>query len=159
MTGVDSRLKLDTMCSVGAEHTIDYAAEDFAASADLEDGRRYDLILDVVASHSAFDYARSLLPGGRCVIVGGATSRILQAVLCGSVSGVLYTAIHTALGLLQSSSGQATAAAGQLGSLTGSLPNIQTPSGKRSIWPGNHPEDPFVLHAGCIGNNTVKLNG
>ena len=41
----------------------------------------------------------------------------------------------------------------------GSLPNIQTPSGKRSIWPGNHPEDPFVLHAGCIGNNTVKLNG
>jgi len=39
----------------------------------------------------------------------------------------------------------------------GSLPQIMTPDGKRKIWPGNHPEDPYVLHPGCIGNNMVKL--
>ena len=39
----------------------------------------------------------------------------------------------------------------------GSLPHIGRPNGKRSIWPANHPEDPYVLHAGCIGNNKTKL--
>jgi arylsulfatase len=39
----------------------------------------------------------------------------------------------------------------------GSLPQVRKPDGERSIWPANHPEDPYVLHSGCIGNNAVKL--
>lgn len=39
----------------------------------------------------------------------------------------------------------------------GSLPQIGRPNGTRRIWPGNHPEDPYVLHPGSIGNNIVKL--
>ena len=39
----------------------------------------------------------------------------------------------------------------------GSLPQIGRPNGERSIWPANHPHDPYVLHAGCIGNNKIKL--
>lgn len=39
----------------------------------------------------------------------------------------------------------------------GSLPQIGRPNGRRTIWPGNHPHDPYVLHAGCIGNNRVML--
>ena len=40
---------------------------------------------------------------------------------------------------------------------TSNLPQIGRPNGTRRIWPGNHPEDPYVLHPGSIGNNIVKL--
>jgi NADPH:quinone reductase-like Zn-dependent oxidoreductase len=46
-------------------------------------GQRYDLILDVVASRSIFDYRRALSPKGVYVIVGGSTAAILQAVFLG----------------------------------------------------------------------------
>ena len=39
----------------------------------------------------------------------------------------------------------------------GSLPQIQTPNGKRRIWPDNHPHDPYVLHGGSIGKIAVRL--
>src|SRR3989440_10404101 len=53
VTGVDSTRKLDMLRSIGADHVIDYTQEDFTKS-----GQRYDLILDVVASQSIFDYKR-----------------------------------------------------------------------------------------------------
>ncbi len=68
VTGVDHTGKLDFMRSLGADHVIDYTQEDFTRS-----GQRYDLILDVVASRSVFDYRRALSPDGLCVIVGGST--------------------------------------------------------------------------------------
>ncbi len=78
VTGVDSPSKLDMMRSIGADHVIDYTQEDFTKS-----GQRYDLILDVVASRSIFDYKRALSPKGIFVMVGGSLVAILQAFLLG----------------------------------------------------------------------------
>jgi NADPH:quinone reductase-like Zn-dependent oxidoreductase len=55
VTGVDSTMKLDKMRSIGADHVIDYTQEDYTKS-----GQRYDLILDVKANRSIFDYKRAL---------------------------------------------------------------------------------------------------
>lgn len=79
VTGVDIAEKFDVMRSVGADHVIDYRQEDFT-----QGGQRYDLILDVTAQRSMFDYRRALSPTGAYVGVGGATGRILQAVLLGA---------------------------------------------------------------------------
>ena len=80
VTGVDSARKLDTLRAIGADRVIDYAREDFT-----KNGQRYDLILDVVARRSIFDYQRALRPNGRFVVVGGATARILQVAVLGPV--------------------------------------------------------------------------
>ena len=73
-TGVDSAGKLDMLRSLGFDHVIDYATEDFTKV-----GRRYDLILDAKSTRSVFDCARALNPGGTYVTCGGATRYILQA--------------------------------------------------------------------------------
>ncbi len=75
VTGVDSTRKLEMMRSIGADHVIDYTQEDFTRN-----GQRYDLILDVAAHHSTFDYARALSPNGIYAVVGG---RMLQTVFLG----------------------------------------------------------------------------
>src|SRR5258708_2199564 len=66
VTGVDHSAKLDFVRSLGAEHVIDYTREDFT-----KNGKTYDLILDVIAYRSVFDYARALRPHGRYFAVGG----------------------------------------------------------------------------------------
>ena len=78
VTGVDSTNKLDMMRLLGADHVIDYTKEDFT-----KNGQRYDLILDVMAHHSIFDYKRALSTKGNYVMVGGASSRILQLLFLG----------------------------------------------------------------------------
>jgi NADPH:quinone reductase-like Zn-dependent oxidoreductase len=75
---VDSAEKLDMLRSIGADHVIDYRRVDFTAT-----GRRYDLILDVVAQRSIFDYRRALSPEGICLLVGGSMLRVFQALLLG----------------------------------------------------------------------------
>ena len=64
--------------SIGADQVIDYTQEDFTKS-----GQRYDLILDVAAHRSIFDYKRALSPEGICVFVGGSTAAIFQALILG----------------------------------------------------------------------------
>ena len=83
VTGVDSPSKLDMLRSIGADHVIDYTQEDFTKS-----GQRYDLILDVVASRSIFDYKRALSPKGTYVMVGGSLTAILQAFLLGPLISI-----------------------------------------------------------------------
>jgi len=78
VTGVDSTRKLDLLRSIGADQVIDYTQEDFT-----KNGKRYDLILDVVASRSIFAYKRALRPKGMCVIIGGSLATIFQALLLG----------------------------------------------------------------------------
>jgi len=73
VTGVDSTRKLDMMRSIGADHVIDYTKEDFT-----KNGQCYDLILDVAAYHSIFDYKRALNPKGIYVMVGGSMARAFQ---------------------------------------------------------------------------------
>jgi NADPH:quinone reductase-like Zn-dependent oxidoreductase len=80
VTGVDSAEKLDMLRSIGADHVVDYTQEDFTKS-----GHEYDLILDVVANRSIFDYKRALAPDGIFIYVGGTTSAIFQAMILGSL--------------------------------------------------------------------------
>ena len=80
VTGVDSASKLDMLRSIGADHVIDYAQEDYTKS-----GQRYDLILDVVAYRSVFDYRRALSPEGIFLIVGGSLATFLQVLILGAL--------------------------------------------------------------------------
>lgn len=79
VTGVDSTQKLDMLRSIGADHVIDYRQEDFT-----KNGKCYDLIIDVVASRSIFDYKRALNSKGIFVMVGGSMSALFQVLLLGS---------------------------------------------------------------------------
>jgi len=78
VTGVDSTSKLDMVRSIGADHVIDYTREDFTLNP-----QRYDLILDVAAYRSVFDYKRVLSPNGTYVVVGGSLARIFQTLFLG----------------------------------------------------------------------------
>lgn len=79
VTGVDSAGKLDLLRSLGVETAIDYTREDLA-----ELSERFDLIVDVIARRSMSVYRRLLAPGGRYVMIGGATRRIAQVLLFGA---------------------------------------------------------------------------
>ena len=83
VTGVDSAEKLDMLHSIGADHVIDYTQEDFT-----KNGERYDLILDVVAHRSIFEYRRTLEPGGVFVLIGGSGATIPQIMLLGPLISI-----------------------------------------------------------------------
>ncbi len=78
VTGVDNSGKLDFMRSLGTDHVIDYTQEDFTRN-----GRKYDLVLDLIAYRSAFACARALKPDGSYYAVGGSVATILQFLLFG----------------------------------------------------------------------------
>lgn len=78
VTGVDSAEKLDLLRSLGADHVIDYAQEEFTAN-----GHRYDLIIDVAAHRSTFDYKRALNPKGAYGVIGGSLGSFFQTVFLG----------------------------------------------------------------------------
>jgi NADPH:quinone reductase-like Zn-dependent oxidoreductase len=80
VTGVDSARKLDMLRSLGADHVIDYSQVDYTRS-----GQRYDVILDVVARRSVFDYRRALSPEGKFIIVGGSLGTFLQVLILGAL--------------------------------------------------------------------------
>jgi NADPH:quinone reductase-like Zn-dependent oxidoreductase len=64
VTGVTSPDKLDLVHSIGADHVIDYTAEDFTRG-----GRRYDVIIDVGGNRSVAAFRRALVPAGTLVLV------------------------------------------------------------------------------------------
>ncbi len=66
VTGVCSAGKLDMVRSLGADHVIDYGAEDFTAL-----GLLYDLIMDIAGNSPLSDLRRALTPTGTLVITGG----------------------------------------------------------------------------------------
>jgi NADPH:quinone reductase-like Zn-dependent oxidoreductase len=78
VTGVCGAGNLDMVRSLGADHVIDYAKEDFT-----QNGQRYDLILATRGYRSIFDYKRALSPGGIYIMVGGSWAQIFQAQLIG----------------------------------------------------------------------------
>jgi NADPH:quinone reductase-like Zn-dependent oxidoreductase len=78
VTGVDNTGKLDFMRSLGADHVIDYTREDFTKS-----GKRYDLILDLIAHRSIFAYHRALKPTGTYFFTGGSVTTLFQILLLG----------------------------------------------------------------------------
>ena len=80
VTGVDHTGKLDMLTSIGADHVIDYTNQDFT-----ENGRRYDLILDIAAQRSVLHYRRSLAPRGRYVLIARSMGGFFQATLIGGL--------------------------------------------------------------------------
>ena len=66
VTGVASAAKADLVRSLGADHVLDYASDDFAAGP-----VRYDLILDIGGNSSLKRLRRALTPNGTLAIVGG----------------------------------------------------------------------------------------
>ena len=78
VTGVDSTKKLAMVRSLGADDVIDYTREDFT-----KNGQLYDLIIDVAAYRSIFDYKRVLSPKGIYVLIGGSTARAFQTLFLG----------------------------------------------------------------------------
>jgi NADPH:quinone reductase-like Zn-dependent oxidoreductase len=68
VTGVSSGSKLDLVRSLGADHVIDYSAEDFAQRES-----EYDVILDVGGNSKLSRLRRALSPTGTLVFVGGET--------------------------------------------------------------------------------------
>jgi NADPH:quinone reductase-like Zn-dependent oxidoreductase len=84
VTAVCSTRNVDTARSLGADHVIDYAEEDFTKS-----GQRYDLILAANAYHSIFDYRRALSQNGIYVMVGGGWIQILQTLLLGPLLSLI----------------------------------------------------------------------
>jgi len=80
VTAVDRAVKLDMLRSIGADHVIDFAKQDFTRN-----GQQYDLILDIAAHHSIFDYRRALTPNGIYSLVEGSRSAIFQTLLLGTI--------------------------------------------------------------------------
>jgi NADPH:quinone reductase-like Zn-dependent oxidoreductase len=68
VTAVCSTTKLDLVRSLGADHVVDYAHEDFAAG-----GPQYDVILDIGGNASLSRLRAALVPKGTLVIMGGET--------------------------------------------------------------------------------------
>lgn len=66
VTGVCSTRNVDMVRSLGADYVIDYTQENFTQGE-----KHYDLIVDMVGSHSLLEYRRVLKPRGIFVIVGG----------------------------------------------------------------------------------------
>jgi NADPH:quinone reductase-like Zn-dependent oxidoreductase len=74
VTGVCSGANVELVRSLGADHVIDYTAEDFTRN-----GQRYDVIMD---NHGNAPYKRvrdSLAPGGRFLMVIGGLGQMIAA--------------------------------------------------------------------------------
>src|SRR4029077_9036477 len=84
VTGVCSTKNLAMVRSLGADHVIDYTAEDFT-----QQPQRYDLILDTVGNHSLLQYRRVLTPHGIVVIIGGPSSGPVMRALIPPIKALL----------------------------------------------------------------------
>ncbi|MBT2488014.1 NAD(P)-dependent alcohol dehydrogenase [Streptomyces sp. ISL-96] len=69
VTGVCSTRNLDLVRSLGADRVIDYSGEDFTRN-----GRRYDVVFDLVGNRSLTQCRRVLTPSGTLVLSGGGVS-------------------------------------------------------------------------------------
>jgi NADPH:quinone reductase-like Zn-dependent oxidoreductase len=74
VTAVCSTRNLEMVCSLGADHVIDYKKEDFT-----QNGQQYDLILAVNGYHPISDYLHALKPEGTYVVAGGSMFQLAQA--------------------------------------------------------------------------------
>ncbi|MFD6563552.1 NAD(P)-dependent alcohol dehydrogenase [Micromonospora profundi] len=66
VTGVCSTRNVDLVRSLGADHVVDYTRDDFT-----RDGRRYDVVLDLVGNRSLTALRRALTATGTLVLSGG----------------------------------------------------------------------------------------
>lgn len=74
VTAVDSCAKLDMLRSIGADHVIDYTQEDFT-----QNGKRYDVIFDVVGKSPFWASLRSLNENGRYLLANPSMWQSIRA--------------------------------------------------------------------------------
>lgn len=80
VTAVCSSHNSERMRSIGADYILDYTQKDITQTS-----KQYDLILDIAAYRSPFDYLPILKSKGTYVLVGGSINRILQVMIFGSL--------------------------------------------------------------------------
>lgn len=78
VTVVDRGEKLALLKELGADHTIDYQKEDFTTN-----GKKYDLILELIGKRSIRTYKKSLTPTGTLSVSGGTIACILHTAFIG----------------------------------------------------------------------------
>jgi NADPH:quinone reductase-like Zn-dependent oxidoreductase len=78
VTAVCSAANAALMQSLGADHVIDYAQEDFTKS-----GKLYDLIFAVNGYHPIADYKHALSANGNYIMAGGSNAQMFQAMTLG----------------------------------------------------------------------------
>ncbi len=78
VTGIDRAHKLEMLRSIGADHVIDYTQEDFT-----QNGKRYDVILDLAATRTVFESRRSLTSDGIYLMAGGSGTAMWQSLFLG----------------------------------------------------------------------------
>jgi NADPH:quinone reductase-like Zn-dependent oxidoreductase len=86
VTGVCSTRNLAMVRSLGADRVIDYTQEDFTKAS-----QRYDLIIDIVGTHSLSDYRRVLNPHGSLIIAGSLDKGRWLGALTGIIDVWLYS--------------------------------------------------------------------
>ena len=74
VTAVDSADKLDGLRSIGADHVIDYTAQDYTRA-----GKTYDIIFDLVFGSSYAGAVATLNPKGRYIVANPTFSALLRA--------------------------------------------------------------------------------
>jgi len=85
VTGVCSGRNAGMVRSIGADHVIDYTREDYT-----KNGQHYDLIIDMVGSHTLSENRQVLTPEGTFVIIGGAKGDWLGP-LAAPIKALIYS--------------------------------------------------------------------
>jgi NADPH:quinone reductase-like Zn-dependent oxidoreductase len=83
VTGVCRTEKMAMVRELGADHVIDYTAEDYRAS-----GERYDLIIDVAGRGGVLGLRRSIERGGGYVCIGADGRGYVEAILLAPFVGL-----------------------------------------------------------------------
>lgn len=78
VTAVCSTRNVDMVKFLGADCVIDYTKEDYAKT-----GERFNMIFAVNGKRPLATYLRTLLPGGRLIVAGGAFSQIFSTMFFG----------------------------------------------------------------------------
>jgi len=85
VTGVCSERNAEMVRSIGADYVIDYKQENYT-----ENGKQYDLIIDMIGNHSLSDNRQVLTPEGRFVIIGGGKGNWIGP-LMGPIKASVYS--------------------------------------------------------------------
>jgi NADPH:quinone reductase-like Zn-dependent oxidoreductase len=86
VTGVCSMRNVNMVRSIGADHVVDYAQEDFTKSS-----QRYDLLFDAVGNHSLLACRRVLNPKGVLIMAGGEGGRWMIRALARAITALVLS--------------------------------------------------------------------
>lgn len=89
VAGVTSTPNIELVRLLGADHVLDYTTTDF-----VENGNRYDLILDTVGNRSVSDLRRVLTKRGKAAVTGFTSVGKLLAVSLGGGNDVAQVQAH-----------------------------------------------------------------